>query len=106
MRAARPDGAPIYIVCDNLSVNTTPAIRTWAAAHNVELCLTPTNASWADPIEAQFGPLRTFTMANSDYPNHNPGPRPARLPTLAQRQQPPPRPSRLTEPAVVQVTGH
>ena len=21
-------------------------------------------------IEAQFGPLRTFTMANSDYPNH------------------------------------
>ena len=70
IRAARPDGAPIYIVCDNLSCNTTPAIRTWAAAHKVELCLTPTNASWADPIEAQFGPLRMFTMANSDYPNH------------------------------------
>ena len=35
---------------DNLSCNTTPAIRTWAAAHKVELCLTPTNASWADPI--------------------------------------------------------
>ena len=57
-------------MCDNLSCNTTPAIRTWAAAHKVELCLTPTNASWADPIEAQFGPLRMFTMANSDYPNH------------------------------------
>jgi transposase len=70
IRAARPDGAPIYIICDNLSVNTTPAIRTWAAAHKVNLCLTPTNASWANPIEAQFGPLRTFTMANSDYPNH------------------------------------
>jgi transposase len=70
IRAARPDGAPIYIICDNLSVNTTPAIRSWAARHNVELCLTPTNASWADPIEAQFGPLRMFTMANSDYPNH------------------------------------
>ncbi len=39
-------------------------------AHKVELCLTPTNASWANPIEAQFGPLRTFTMANSDHPNH------------------------------------
>ena len=50
IRAARPDGAPIYIVLDNLSCNTTPAIRTWAAAHKVELCLTPTNASWADPI--------------------------------------------------------
>ena len=50
IRAARPDGAPIYIVCDNLSCNTTAAIRTWAAAHKVELCPTPTNASWADPI--------------------------------------------------------
>ena len=70
VRAARPDGAPIYIVLDNLSCNTTAAIRTWAAAHKVELCPTPTNASWADPIEAQFGPLRTFTMANSDHPSH------------------------------------
>jgi hypothetical protein len=35
----------------------------------VELRPTPTNASWADPIEAQFGPLRLFTMANSDHPN-------------------------------------
>ncbi len=24
----------------------------------------------ANPIEAQFGPLRMFTMANSDCPNH------------------------------------
>ena len=30
------------------------------------------NPAWvpARPIEAQFGPLRTFTMANSNYPNH------------------------------------
>jgi hypothetical protein len=70
IRAARPDGAPIYIICDNLSANTTPAIRAWAARNNVELVLTPTSASWADPIEAQFGPLRGFTMANSHYPNH------------------------------------
>jgi transposase len=70
IRAARPDGAPIYVILDNLSVNTTPAVRKWAAAHKVELCLTPTYSSWANPIEAQFGPLRTFTMANSNYPNH------------------------------------
>ncbi len=70
IRAARPDGAPIYVIMDNLSANTTPAVRTWAAAHRVELCLTPTYSSWANPIEAQFGPLRTFTMANSNYPNH------------------------------------
>jgi transposase len=70
IRAARPDGAPIYVIMDNLSANTTPAVRAWAARHKVELCLTPTYASWANPIEAQFGPLRTFTMANSNYPNH------------------------------------
>ena len=27
--------------------------------HKVELCFTPTSASWANPIEAQFGPLRS-----------------------------------------------
>ncbi len=70
IRAARPDGAPIYIIMDNLAANKTPTIRAWAARHQVELCLTPTNASWANPIEAQFGPLRSFTMANSSYPNH------------------------------------
>ena len=39
-------------------------------AANVELCFTPTSASWANPIEAQFGPLRTFVMGSSDHPNH------------------------------------
>lgn len=27
-------------------------------------------ASWANPIEAHFGPLRQFTIANSHHPNH------------------------------------
>ncbi|MDR7279894.1 hypothetical protein J2S41_006672 [Catenuloplanes atrovinosus] len=40
------------------------------ARNKVELCLTPTSASWANPIEAQFGPLRTFVMAGSNHPNH------------------------------------
>jgi hypothetical protein len=78
IRAARPDGAPIYVIMDNLSANKTPAVRAWVARHNVELCLTPTYASWANPIEAQFGPLRTFTMGASDHSNH---------PTLAHRLQ-------------------
>jgi hypothetical protein len=55
---------------DNLSANKTPAVRAWAVGNKVELCLTPTSASWANPIEAQFGPLRTFTMGASDHPNH------------------------------------
>jgi hypothetical protein len=60
------DGAPIYVILDNLSANKTPMIRARAARNKVELCLTPTSASWAKPIEAQFGPLRIFTMANSN----------------------------------------
>jgi len=70
IRAARPDGAPIYVIMDNLSANKTPTIRTWARKHKVELCLTPTSASWANPIEAQFGPLRSFVIGNSHHANH------------------------------------
>ncbi|MFE9750194.1 transposase [Saccharothrix saharensis] len=65
IRAARPDGGPIYVIMDDLSANTTPDIRKWARRNEVELCLTPTYASWANPIEPQFGPLRTFVIANS-----------------------------------------
>lgn len=70
IRAARPDGAPIYVILDNLSAHSGTKIRAWAARNKVELCFTPTYASWANPIEAHFGPLRPFTPANSNHPNH------------------------------------
>lgn len=70
IRATRPDGAPIYVILDNWAGNKTWKIRTWAARHHVELCLTPTGASWANPIEPHFGPLRSFALGNSDPPNH------------------------------------
>ena len=78
IRAARPGGYRLFVILDNLSANKTPAIRRWGKRENVELCFTPTNASWANPVEAHFGPLRTFVMGNSDYPNH---------PALARRLQ-------------------
>nr|WP_235433311.1 IS630 family transposase [Protofrankia coriariae] len=70
IRAARPDGAPICIVLDNLSAHTGTRIRSWARRNRAELCFTPTYASWANPIEAHFGALRQFTIANSEHPNH------------------------------------
>jgi transposase len=70
IRAARPSGYRLYVILDNLSANKTPAIRSWAGRANVELCFTPTSASWANPIEPQFGPVRTFVMGGSDYRNH------------------------------------
>ena len=70
IRAARPDGDPIYVIMDNLSAHTGPQIRAWAARHAVELDFTPTYASWADPIEPHFGSLRSFVIAGSNHPNH------------------------------------
>ncbi|MBB4779291.1 hypothetical protein BJY27_000252 [Streptomyces rapamycinicus] len=45
-------------------------IRRWAKRNKVQLCFTPAYASCANPIEAHFGPLRRFTIANSHHPNH------------------------------------
>lgn len=70
IRAARPDGDWIYVILDNLSAHKGTRIREWAASHRVELCFTPTYSSWANPIEAHFGPLREFVLNNSNHPNH------------------------------------
>ncbi len=78
VRASRPGGYRLFVIFDNLAANKTPAIRRWARRENAGLCLTPTNASWANPVEAHFGPLRTFVMGTSDHPNH---------PALARRLQ-------------------
>ncbi|GAA0402189.1 hypothetical protein GCM10009530_62630 [Microbispora corallina] len=70
IRAARPDGAPIYVILDNLSAHKNWRIRAWAEKNKVRLLFTPTYASWANPIETHFGPLRQFTLANSSHRNH------------------------------------
>jgi len=49
IRAARPGGYRLFVILDNLSANKTPAICRWAERANVELCFTPTYASWANP---------------------------------------------------------
>ena len=70
IRARRPDGEPIYVILDNLSAHKSADIVRWAKRNRVELCFTPTYSSWANPIEAHFGPLREFVLNNSDHPNH------------------------------------
>ncbi|MFI6650485.1 IS630 family transposase [Streptomyces sp. NPDC050529] len=46
IRAARPDGVPIYVILDNLSAHKGSKIYRWARRNKVDLCFTPTNASW------------------------------------------------------------
>jgi hypothetical protein len=58
------------VILDNLSAHKGPTIRRWAKRNKVELCFTPTYSSWANPIEAHFGPLREFVLNNSNHPNH------------------------------------
>jgi transposase len=70
IRAARPDGYRLFVIMDNLAANKTPAIRRWARRENAGLCFTPANASRANPVEAQSGPVRTFVMGGSDHRNH------------------------------------
>ncbi len=70
VRAARPDGYRLFVIMDNLAANKTPAIRRWARRENAGLCFTPANASRANPIQAQSGPVRTFVMGGPDHRNH------------------------------------
>ena len=58
------------MILDNLSAHKGRAVRQWARDNRVELCFTPTYSSWANPIEAHFGPLREFVLNNSQHPNH------------------------------------
>ena len=53
-----------------MSAHKGETIRHWARKDRVELCFTPIYASWANPIEVHFGPLRQFTVANSNFRNH------------------------------------
>jgi hypothetical protein len=48
-----------------------PRISIWAAANNVELAYTPTNASWLNRIEVQFTALRYFTLDGTDHASHH-----------------------------------
>lgn len=60
---------PVYVILDNLSAHKGADIRRRAKKNKVKLCFTPTYASWANPIEAHFGPLR-HTVANPNHRNH------------------------------------
>ena len=70
IRTRLDDDQPIYVILDNLNHHKNASVRQWCADNNVELVFTPTYASWANPIEAHFGPLRQFVLANSDHPDH------------------------------------
>jgi transposase len=70
IRAHLDDDEWIYVILDNLNHHLNRGVREWCDANRVELIFTPTYASWANPIEAHFGPLRQFVIAASDHADH------------------------------------
>jgi transposase len=70
IRAFLDDGRAISVILDNLNHHKKREVREWCEQNKVELVFTPTYSSWANPIEAHFGPLREFVLNNSDYENH------------------------------------
>ena len=60
----------VNVILDNLNHRKNLGVREWCEANGVELAFTPTYGSWATPIEAHFGPLRQFAIANSDHRDH------------------------------------
>jgi transposase len=74
LRTLYPPDVQIAIVCDNFSPHLTTRkdkrVGQWAAANNVEIAYTPTNASWMNRIEAQFTALRYFALDGTDHTTH------------------------------------
>lgn len=70
IRARFPDGQPLYVILDNLNHHRSATVTEWTEANAIELCFTPTYASWANPIECHLGAIRYFVLRNSNYTGH------------------------------------
>ena len=70
MRERYPLCQRIHLILDNFSPHGTPTVLKWCRQNNVHLIWTPTNASWLNPIECQFTPVKEFVIRNSNYQEH------------------------------------
>ncbi len=70
LRSLYPFYVLIYIILDNFSPHKVPRVLEYAEKSSMELVFTPTNASWLNPIEPHFGPLRKFAISNCNPANH------------------------------------
>ncbi len=71
MRRRSPADQRTHLILDNYSPHGTPAVRSWCERNNIHMIWTPTNASWLNPIECQFTPVKEFVIRNSDYASHD-----------------------------------
>jgi hypothetical protein len=61
----------LFVILDNLhNVHDHPRFLALLKRLRIHPVCTPTDASWLNLIEAQFGVLKRFTMAHTDDPRH------------------------------------
>ena len=71
MRACYPRHQRQRVILDNLPhVHDHPRFLALLRELHITPVYTPTDASWLNLIEAQFGVLKRFTLTNTDDPNH------------------------------------
>jgi transposase len=74
VRSLYPRQVRLAIVLDNasphLSTMKDTRVGGWAAANNVELAYTPTNASYLNRIEGHFAALRYLSLDGTDHASH------------------------------------
>jgi len=64
-------GKRLYVILDNLrNVHDNPRFLALLRRLKIEPVWTPTEASWLNLIEAHFGAMKRFTLANTDDPSH------------------------------------
>lgn len=70
MRKRYPSEERIHLILDNFSPHATKEVRWWCKKNNIHMIWTPTNASWLNPIECQFSPVKEFVIHNTVYTSH------------------------------------
>lgn len=61
----------LYVILDNLpNVHDNPRFLAFLKQLRIHPVFTPTNASWLNLIEAQFGVTKRFTLTDTDDPDH------------------------------------
>ena len=70
LRSLYPILVLLYVILDNASAHTVTRVLEYARRHRIRLVFTPTNASWLNPIEPHFTPLRRFAINNSNPRSH------------------------------------
>jgi transposase len=67
---AVPAELDVHVVCDNLSIHKTPAIKAWLARHpRFHVHFTPTGSSWINQVERWFSYLTTDLLQRGVYKN-------------------------------------